>query len=187
MSEDRADPPRTEVPRGPDSIRHLTVGVVVERRVVDSPWIDHMWLPVAVLSDAPEVPPFTSLGETPGGERFYLGAAQLALYPSDTGHMRDNFLAGPAPQVWVSIRPTGIDPPLELVGVSADPFEGEAFTEGMGDIVEPVPMPADLAAEIAAYVDAHHVERVFVKRKRDRARTDAFDRAPGGPKPEREP
>ncbi|TIL52069.1 MAG: DUF3305 domain-containing protein, partial [Mesorhizobium sp.] len=26
------------------------VGVIVERRALDNPWIDHVWVPVAVLA-----------------------------------------------------------------------------------------------------------------------------------------
>ncbi|MFX7086587.1 DUF3305 domain-containing protein, partial [Acinetobacter baumannii] len=31
----------------------ITVGVVVERRKADSPWIDFLWRPVGILPDAP--------------------------------------------------------------------------------------------------------------------------------------
>ena len=146
---------------------HLRVGVVVERRVVtDNPWIDHAWCPVAVLPDAPAIAPWTSLGRDGHGERFYLGPADLTLYSVDTAHFRDNFTTG-HPSLWVSVRPTGIEPALDIVGVTADPFEGEAFCETMGDIVEMLPMPGDVAERIRDFYDTHHVERVFYKRQRD--------------------
>lgn len=157
---------------------YLRLGIVVERRVVaGNPWIDHAWSPVAVLPDAPDLAPWTSLGRDAGGERFYLGAAELTLYSVDTANFRDNFTTG-QPSLWVSLRPTGLDPALELVGVTADPYEGEAFCETMGDIVEMLPMPADVAARIAAFYDEHHVERAFFKRKRD-----AVDPRKGGRRP----
>jgi hypothetical protein len=36
-------------------------------------------------------------------------------------------------------------------------------------VIGTVPMPPDIASWIAAFVDEFHVERVFYKRKRDRA------------------
>ena len=147
---------------------HLTVGVVVERRVIaGNPWIDHAWSPVAVLPDAPDMVPWTSLGRDDHGERFYLGAAELTLYSVDTANFRDNFTFGP-PMLWVSIRPTGLEPALELVGVTADPYEGEGYCQTIGDIIEMLPMPGDVAAHVTAFFDTHHVERAFIKRQRDK-------------------
>jgi hypothetical protein len=97
------------------------------------------------------------------------------MFGVETGNYRDN-LVEDQPLVWVSVRPTGIDPPLEIVGATADPTEGEMFTELVGDIVEVVPMPRDVAAAFAAFVDANHVEREFFKRKRDRADPQAMAR-----------
>ena len=41
-------------------------------------------------------------------------------------------------------------------------------------------MPLEVQERLAAFVEAHHVERPFVKRKRDRADPEAMaTRAPG--------
>jgi hypothetical protein len=58
--------------------------------------------------------------------------------------------------------------------VTADPYEGEALAEGIGEIIEAVPMSPELQAKVAAFFEAHHVERVFFKRKRDRADPEAL-------------
>jgi hypothetical protein len=159
-------------------IQHFMVGIVVERRPAISPWADWLWTPVQALPDAPDIAPMTSLGKGEGArERFYAGAAQVSLYKADTAHFRDNFNQA-LPQLWVAIRPTGIDPPIELVGVTADPHEGEGYGEQVGDIVEPVPMPPQIIARVLAFFDAHHVERAFFKRKRE-----AHDPRKGGPRP----
>lgn len=161
-------------------VEHRTVGVVVERREIASPWVDHVWAPVAVLPDAPDVAAWTSLGRTGQTERFYAGPASLSLYSSDTGQLIENLVPG-AGKLWVSVRPTGIEPPLEVVGVTADPTEGEGYLDGIGDVVEVVPMPGDVADQIVAFYRAHHVEQPFIKRKRDKAGADAFSRRPGEP------
>ena len=60
--------------------------------------------------------------------------------------------------------------------VTADPSEGESLTETGTEIVEAVAMPAEIQRRLAAFVTAHHVERPFIKRKRDRADPEAMAR-----------
>jgi Protein of unknown function (DUF3305) len=76
----------------------------------------------------------------------------------------------------VILRPAEADPPYELMAVTADPAEGEGMTEAGSNIVETVPMPESVQQAIAAFVTEHHVERAFVKRKRDRVNPDALAR-----------
>jgi hypothetical protein len=83
------------------------------------------------------------------------------------------------PQLWVVLRPVERDPPYELAIVTADPAEGEGMTEAGANVVEPLPMPESVQEAIAAFITEHHVDRAFVKRKRDRANPDALAR--GGP------
>ncbi len=80
------------------------------------------------------------------------------------------------PLLWVILRPVEGDPPYELASVTADPAEGEAMTETGTNLVETVAMPKPMQETIAAFVAEHHVEQVFVKRKRDRANPDALAR-----------
>jgi Protein of unknown function (DUF3305) len=75
--------------------------------------------------------------------------------------------------LWVVLRPVERDPPYELAIVTADPAEGEGMTQAGEQIVESLPMPGQLQDVVAAFVAEHHVERAFVKRKRDRATPDA--------------
>jgi hypothetical protein len=106
---------------------------------------------------------------------FYAGAAEIALYRTETGHYRDNLSSG-RPSLWVALRPTGVEPPFEIVAVTADPAEGESFTQVGDDLVEAIPMPPAVHAIVEAFVAEHHVERPFVKRKRDRADPQALAR-----------
>jgi uncharacterized protein DUF3305 len=62
------------------------------------------------------------------------------------------------------------------VAVTADPAEGESFTQVGDDLVEAIPMPPAVQAIVEAFVAEHHVERPFVKRKRDRADPEALAR-----------
>lgn len=142
----------------------LTLGVVMQRRAANSPWADILWLPVAVLPDAPALAPWTSLGQADHGEHFYAGPFDLALHRTDTANYRDNLASGD-PRIWIAARLDAAGHPA-IVAVTADPAEGESFTEAGADIVEHVPMPSGIAEAIAAFVADHHVERAFVKRRR---------------------
>jgi Protein of unknown function (DUF3305) len=153
----------------------IAVGVVVERRKAQSAWIDFTWKPTVVLAGVPDTAPWTKLSEDNDGATFYAGAAEVELHRTETGNYRNNLGTG-APKLWVALRPTGVDPPYEIFAVTADPSEGEAWTESGSDLVDVVPMPDALRAVIDAFVAEHHVERPFYKRKRDRADPDAFAR-----------
>lgn len=144
---------------------HFEIGVVVAKRKLKGPWANHAWLPVAVLPMVPETPAWTPLGSHGEDETFYAGSAEITLYAQATSFYRDN-LTSAQPSLWVVLRPIGEG--VELVSVTADPYEGEALAENVGDIVEVVPMPGDIQARIQAFFDAFHVERAFFKRKRDR-------------------
>ena len=65
------------------------------------------------------------------------------------------------------LRPTGSEPPYDVLAVTADPAEGEAFTEAGNDLVDTVPMPGPILQVLEAFVAEHHVERPFFKRQRD--------------------
>jgi len=78
--------------------------------------------------------------------------------------------------LWVVLRPTGGEPPYEISAVTAEPSEGEAFTEGATNLVESVPMPEPVRAVLADFIARHHVERSFSKRKRDRPDPEAMAR-----------
>jgi hypothetical protein len=163
----------------------IEVGVLAERRKASSPWIDYVWKPVAALAGAPAAAPWTIIEEAGEATTFYAGAANVGLYRNETGNYRDNLTSG-APQLWVVLRPTGVDPAYDLIAVTADPSEGEAFTEAGNDLVEPVPMPDAVRDAIAAFVAEHHVERPFVKRKRKAADPEALAQRPRNKEDDRE-
>jgi hypothetical protein len=157
------------------ALARIAVGVVVERRKAKSPWIDFTWRPVSVLAGLPAALPWTLLSQDDEGATFYAGAADIALYRTETGNYRDNLLGGEA-KLWVALRSTGVEPPFEIFAVTADPAEGEALSETGSDLVDVVAMPHAVRAEIDAFIAEHHVERPFHKRKRDRADPEALAR-----------
>jgi hypothetical protein len=156
----------------------LEVGVLIAKRKLKSLWADHAWLPHAVLPAAPATPPGTRLSAGGDEDVYYAGPFELPLHSSETAHYRDNLASG-RPALWVVLQPMAGDE-YEVVAVTADPYEGEALTQGNGEIVEAVPMPPEVQDRIAAFVAAFHVERPFIKRKRDRADPEALARRTPG-------
>jgi hypothetical protein len=148
------------------ALARIPVGVVVERRKAKSAWADFLWRPVSVLAGSPAATPWTPLSGEGEVALFYAGEAVIELHRTETTNYRDNLASG-TPAVWVNMRPTASEPPYELLAVTADPAEGEAFTDAGNNLIEAVPMPSDIAEIVDRFVAAHHVERPFVKRKRD--------------------
>ena len=154
------------------------VGIIVARRRLKGPWASHVWMPVAALPAAAQAQPWTKLSETEEEATFYAGAYEVSLHIGETAHYRDNLVSG-RPSLWVSLRATAEDT-YAIASVTADPYEGESMAEGIGEIVEAVPMPPELQAKLLAFFEAFHIERKFEKRKRDRADPEArARRAPG--------
>lgn len=144
----------------------IPVGVVVERHKASSPWLDFIWRPASVLTGIPTAAPWTTLGSVADVTTFYAGTAVIELYRTEAANYLSNLGSG-APLLWVVLRPTDGQPPFEVLAVSADPAEGEAFTEAGNDLVETVAMPAVIAEALEAFIAEHYVERPFIKRQRD--------------------
>ena len=155
------------------ALARIPVGVVVERRRATSPWIDFTWQPVMALPGRPDAAPWTLLSIDAGIATFYAGSTEIALYRTEGRNYRDN-LAYDMPLLWIALRPTGLEPPYELLAVTADPAEGESFTETGNDLVATVSMPAAVRDIVEAFVAAHPVEQTFHKRKRERADPEAL-------------
>lgn len=145
----------------------IPVGVIVEKRQSSSPWITHTWGAIGALPGFPQAAPLTLLSTEGTVQRYFLGVATLIFFSAETANYRDN-LATEAPMLWVVMRPDEHDETVSLVTVTADPSEGEGYAESEANLVDAVPMSPEIAARLAAFVEEHHVEREFFKRKRDR-------------------
>ncbi len=173
----------TEAQIPPDD--RFTVGIIVAKRRLKGIWASHAWLPAAALPAVPAAAPWTRLSATEDEETFYAGAYEVTLHPAETSHYRDNLVSG-RPSLWIALRQVGGED-YEVAAVTADPYEGEAMAEGIGEIVEAVPMPAEVQAWVAAFFETFHVERTFHKRKRDRADPEALARQGIGTRRKEEP
>ena len=139
-----------------------------------SPWAEFIWRPSAVLPGVPETKPWTTLETEADRISFYAGAVEILLYRTDSARYRDN-LRDETPVLWVALRPTGDAlRPYEISAATADPGEGEGYSESVGDLVEALPMPDAVRGIIARFVAEHHVDQPFFKRQRDSANLEAL-------------
>jgi len=153
----------------------IPVGVVLERSKTEGRWNDVVWKAAGILTGVPETPAWTKLSGDDERASFYAGATDIELHRAETTNYRDNLATG-APLLWVALRPTHDEPPFDLAVVTADPAEAEAMA-AIGDaLVDSIAMPEEIRDAVDAFVAEHHVERAFVKRKRDRADPEALGR-----------
>lgn len=162
-------------------IEVLPLGIVVEQRKSSSPWADWSWRPVSVIPGAPPVEgePRTLLSGD-GWVQQHAGTLPLELHRSDTEGYRLNLSQDP-PRLWVVLRPDASGDAMVPFFVTASAHEGEAYQVSGAEIVETVPMPAEVVALVRDYVEQHHVEVPFVKRERKR-HFDKDGKPEGGPR-----
>ena len=171
----------------------MNVGIVVERRDIDNPWEDHCWSAVAVIpgtapdfatdeagdDGAGEDREWPVLDQAPGVVRYFAGTLPIEIFRRETeGYLLN--LSNEPPVVYVVLRfdddaPHGIEPFLATVC----PFEAQVLLDGDEDLVEPVPMPIEVAAWLKDFVTEHHVDQPLHKRKRK-----PHDPRKGGPPPD---
>ena len=157
---------------GSTALMSIAVAVVIERRKARSPWLDFVWRPVMVLPGNATLAAGTRLSATKNTALFSAGEAAIELYRTETANYRANLASG-APSLWVVLRPDASRNFYALVAVTADPAEGEAFTDAGNNLVEAVAMPAAVAEMISGFVSRHHIERPFVKRHRRKTLSQA--------------
>ncbi len=147
-------------------LAEMTVGVVVERRKLDSPWADYGWRTVAVLPGDPGHAPGDVLFAADGVTRFYAGILTVELHRKATTSYRDNLAAG-QPKIFVVLRPDESGPlPYRPLLATAAPDEAQVYSDNGADLVDGVPMPEPLIAGLEAFVAEHHVDEPFYKRQR---------------------
>jgi hypothetical protein len=161
------------------ALMRIPVGVIVERHKAKSPWLDFICRPVSVLFGVPAAAPWTVIESSAELTTYYAGEAVIELHRTETASYQENLSSGTA-LLWVILRPAATEIEFELLMVTADPAEGEALTGAGEDLVATVPMPEAIQQVVAAFINEHHVERPFIKRKRERSAFEAPRRsAPG--------
>lgn len=143
-------------------------------------WAKHVWKAIAVLPGAPEAS-WKVLRTEGDAVEYHAATVNLELHRTDT----DAYLSGLAardPAIYVIMRPALDDKPLDIVLATASPYEAQDYADTGEELVEKVPMPDGLIALIRDFIDEHHEEEVFIKRRRDKKRIDLEEDGIGDPR-----
>lgn len=152
-------------------VERVPVGIVLERRKSRHPWQDFSWRPVAVVAGAPARDPrgpWALATEGDDWSHFHAGTLTLELFRKETEGYKVNLSQEP-PRLFVVLRDLedpAIDHPFVPILITACPYEAQDYLDSGADLVEPVAMPPDLVGLIQHFVDRHHVDEPFKKRKR---------------------
>ena len=81
----------------------LPLGIVLERRESDHPWLEHEWAFVAVIPGAPEIDGLRELRKNGGATQFHAATLELELHRAEAEAYQYN-LTSPEPSLFVVLR-----------------------------------------------------------------------------------
>lgn len=152
----------------------IPLGIVVEKRKSSHPWADWNWTPVSVFMNAPANAEWEELMRGDGFVRYHAATLLLTLHRKETEALQIN-LMHEQPELYVVLQENE-DPASEFPYVphvvTASSFDAQDFHDAGDDIIEKVVMPEAVAAFVQAFVEEHHVEQKFIKRRRDRLKLE---------------
>lgn len=145
----------------------LSLGIVLWKSPGVTRWAKWVWRAVAVLPGAGPAE-WRELRRDGDVIEYHAATVPLELHRADT----EAYLTGlstKVPAIYVVMRETpDAERPLEVVLATASPFDGQDYADNGEDIVELVPMPPALIALVRNWVDLHHQEETFIKRRRNK-------------------
>jgi hypothetical protein len=155
----------------------ITICVVVAREDVDSQWEDHVWRPVGVFPGAQKINEWEELRRGEGWVHYHAATVPLELFRKETDSYKFN-LEGEEPAIYIVLSDEDDDDdddrPLGVHMVTACPYEAADYLDSGEQIVEPVAMPPEVFAFVSEFIDEHHVEETFKKRKRNEVRQEEY-------------
>ena len=152
----------------------MPLGVVVLKSPGVTRWAKWTWRAIAVLPGAHQENWKVLRSENESTE-YHAATLPLELFSSDTeAYLHGLSARTPAIYVIMRLRDEG-EPSLEVVHVTASPYEAQDFADTGEEIVEKVPMTEGLVAWVRDFIETHHEDEVFIKRRRDKKRVDLFE------------
>jgi uncharacterized protein DUF3305 len=133
-------------------------------------WARHVWKAVAVLPGAHEAS-WKELRREGDAVEYHAATLPLELFRTDTEAYLHG-LSAQTPAIYVVMRDALDDRPLDMLLATASPYEAQDYADTGEELVEKVPMPEGLVAWIRDFIELHHQDEAFVKRKRRNARVD---------------
>ncbi|WP_058248728.1 DUF3305 domain-containing protein [Tropicibacter naphthalenivorans] len=158
----------------------MPVGIVLRKTPGVTRWAAWHWTAVAVLPGAPEAD-WRELRREGEAVEYHAATLTLELHGAETEAYLHGITAE-VPSVFVVMRAGEGSDPLDVLLVTASPYEAQDYTDSGEEIVEKVPMPHGLVAWVRDFIEDFHEDEVFVKRKRDKKRVDLVQDGVGDPR-----
>jgi hypothetical protein len=181
--------------------RHVlyAVRLIVERQEIENIWQSHRWvisdLVPLQLSVGSGLPPsnhvhFQRLRKSEdgsGSHALFTADATLDLHRAEAEAYAEN-LASSEPAIYVVLRQNdqddeNIDPDVDvhLAEISLSPYNIQDIEDCGEDQVEKLALLGPIRDFVSAFVETHFKPEPFIKRKRDKARTERSE-DPAGPR-----
>ncbi|MEX0304193.1 MAG: DUF3305 domain-containing protein [Leisingera sp.] len=158
----------------------MPLGIVLRRSRGVTRWASWCWRAVAVLPGAAQAD-WHEMRREDDAVEYHAATLTLELHGAEAEAYHHG-LHAEEPSVYVVMREQAGEAPLEVLLVTASPYEAQDYTDSGEEIVEKVPMPSALAAWVWDFVDAFYEEETFVKRRRDKKRVDLTEDGIGDPR-----
>lgn len=152
----------------------MQVGVLAEKRKAgssaspSSPWAEDYWVPTGILETEIASPPGTLLRETDEAVSYYLGPSEIYCHASETEAYIFNF-DSKVPVIFVILREDHENEhplPWFVQQVTVSPYEAQDYADSAEDIIGCIPMPVTIATALTEFIEQHHKDEPFIKRKR---------------------
>jgi hypothetical protein len=133
----------------------MPIAVIMQKRAVDHPWASEAWSAVGVVPDRGDLPPMQPLSRTQSCEYYVVSGLRLELYPDENDGYFENCVA-PEPKIFVMWRMQDERAMPVLASVSYG--EGTRMLDS-GEHADGVPMPGEIHAWLAHYLQQHYQPR----------------------------
>ncbi|MEP3297997.1 MAG: DUF3305 domain-containing protein [Pseudoruegeria sp.] len=145
----------------------MPVGIVLRRRAGVTRWSAWSWKAVDVLPGAGDAD-WRVLRQEEDVIDFHAATPVVELHGAETEAYLHG-LAAKVPAIYVVLRESeNAEHPLEVLLATVSPYEAQDYADSGEELIEKIAMPAAIIAWVQDFVEAHHRDEVFKKRKRDK-------------------
>ena len=152
----------------------MPLGVVVRKSPGVTRWARWNWQTIGVLPGAARSE-WRELRREGEAIEYHATTVELELWRSETEAYLSE-LSTRVPSVYVVLREVTHQAkhtfPLEVLLATVSPYEAQDYADTGEEIVDQVAMPEGLRAWINQFIQEHHQQETFVKRRRNKARVD---------------
>ena len=145
----------------------MPVGVIVSKTPGVTRWAKWAWKVTGVIPNSAQAD-WRELRREGDAIEYHAGTVDLVLHRTDTEAYLVA-LSNKPPSVYVALRKSDApDREYDVFTVTASAYEGQDLLDSGEDLVEQVPMSEGLMSWVWDFVEKHHTQEEFKKRRRDR-------------------